>query len=367
MRKPDGDPSISTSLRPEMVIAQGLACHMSMIDIPLTAPDSTPPDSTLTHASRIPEGRRRRRLLRDGLSESRLRRDAETGTTLRLAHGLYLPLPRATSAEEVDEILRLRPPSPEWATLQALTAEGPHVVSHGTAAIIHGLWDAAPTAPFHITSPRPGGQMRRPGVVVGHRSAIPEEQTMEVQGVRVTTPARTWADCATQMRLVEALVMADRAIRHPWPEWEGRTQPLATPAELDLALRRKGRARGVRTARAALVLSRIGSDSPPETRLRYAFHRAGLPEPEVNVPVVDESGRILFRPDLGFRRYKVSVQYDGEPHSDPRRVRRDVRRGESTDGAGWLQVLITADHMHPSPEAAVEKTKRALRSRGWDG
>lgn len=315
----------------------------------------------------IPSGRRRRHLLADGLTDGQLRREATLSTTLQLAHGLYLPLPKAGSAAEIDDVLRLGSPSPEWAILQALTADGPHAVSHATAAVVHGLSDTTPGPPFHITSPRPGGQMRRPGVVVGHRSALSQEDVVEICGVKVTSAARTWADCASALHLVEALVMADRAIRYPWPAWEGRSEPLATPAELHAALRRKGRARGVRQAREALSMARVGADSPPETRLRHAFHLAGLPEPEVNVPVVDEYGRILFRPDLGFRDYKVSVQYDGEPHSDPRRVRKDVRRGESTEGAGWVQVLITADHMHSGCAPAVEKTIRVLRSRGWDG
>ena len=319
------------------------------------------------HPPHIPAGRRRRHLLENGLPETRLRREAAVGTTLRLAHGLYLPLPRAESAEEIEKILRLRPPSPEWALVQALTAEGPHVVSHQTAAIIHGLSDAPPAPPFHITSPRPGGQMRRPGVVVGHRSALSQEDVIEVNGVRVTSPARTWADCAANLPMIDGLVMADQAIRHPWPEWEGRSVPLATPAELEQALRRKGPARGVRRAREALGFARVGADSPPETRLRYAFHLAGLPEPDVNVAVVDDHGRVLFRPDLRFPQYKVAVQYDGAPHSDPLRIRKDVRRQEATEEEGWLQVVITADHMHSAAAPAVRKTVRALRSRGWEG
>ena len=40
--------------------------------------------------------------------------------------------------------------------------------------------------------------------------------------------------------------------------------------------------RGVRKARAAVELIRVGADSPPETRLRLALVRAGLAEPVLN-------------------------------------------------------------------------------------
>jgi hypothetical protein len=55
-------------------------------------------------------------------------------------------------------------------------------------------------------------------------------------------------------------------------------------------------------------LIRPGAESRPETLVRLAVAGAGRPEPEVNVDIVDGSGRFLGRGDLVHRGWKVIVE-----------------------------------------------------------
>ncbi|MEO8220443.1 MAG: hypothetical protein ABI563_06630 [Specibacter sp.] len=87
------------------------------------------------------------------------------------------------------------------------------------------------------------------------------------------------------MSVDELLVVADHLVRIPRMAFEGRSEPYATVVERSLMLGRHKGTPGIQKARQALALTRVGSDSAPETRLRLALGRAGLPEPLINVAV----------------------------------------------------------------------------------
>jgi len=121
---------------------------------------------------------------------------------------------------------------------------------------------------------------------------------------------------------------------------------------------------GIRKARLALDQARVGADSAPETRLRLALEFAGLPEPQLNV-LTELSGGVVRQPDLGYPHHRVAVEYDGEVHSSPEQVVRDIAREEDFLRAGWLLVRISKRHMEDAGRAAVSKVRRVLLSRGW--
>lgn len=312
--------------------------------------ESSQSDRRRRPAPRLPAGTGRRRDLHP-FTDADLARARRHGALTRLEHGIY------------DAGGHQRPAA--MATLQALTAAGDAVVSHDTAAALQGLWGAPLQKPFHLTVPRALTRLRRQGVVVGHRSDIPDAQLTRIAGVPVTTAARTWADRAVGLGVEEALVDADIALRTPRHEFEGPGEPAATQQELfDVLDSLRGR-QGVRVLRQAAELARDGADSPQETRLRLALHLAGLPEPEVNVWVLDDHGRRAFQPDLMFRKWRVAVQYEGPHHSDPRQVEVDVGRAELAVALGWDEVRITRRHMGQRRRPAVHKVAAALIRRGW--
>ena len=142
--------------------------------------------------------------------------------------------------------------------------------------------------------------------------------------------------------MLERVVAAGDALIHrPWSP-EGRRSPRTTTAALRSALLRAGRFKGVRTARAALELVRVGADSPQETALRLALVHAGLPEPELQLVLHPGRARSPDA-DLGWRQWRMVVHYDGGHHLDPAQVAVDAWRDEGWARAGWTQIWATVD------------------------
>ncbi|WP_344681995.1 MULTISPECIES: hypothetical protein [Actinomycetes] len=297
----------------------------------------------------VPAGPARRRDLSD-LPAADLERALRHGTLARLGHGIY-----DAGGHQL---------SPMLATLQVLTADADVVATHDTAAALLGLWGAELREPFHLTVPRGRTRIRRHDVV-GHRADVPPDQITRIAGVRASTVARTWAEMFAGASLEEALIAADIVLRAPRVEFEGPGEAAATRQDLHAAVESLGRRAGVRVLRQAAELAREQVDSPQETRLRLALHRAGLPEPEVNGWVLDDVGRPAFQPDLMFREWRVAVQYEGPHHSHPQQVERDVGRAELAAALGWIEVRNTRRLQVRAWAPAVDKVTAALFDRGW--
>ena len=109
----------------------------------------------------------------------------------------------------------------------------------------------------------------------------------------------------------------------------------------------------------------MGSDSPQESLLRLAIVRAGLPEPELNVPIIDDAGARHHEPDLSYREYRIGIEYEGELHGDEGQIVRDIARSEKYTALGWTEVRVSKRHMHDDAKAAVAKVRTALVRAGW--
>ena len=195
----------------------------------------------------------------------------------------------------------------------------------------------------------------------------PAEVTL-LEGIRLTTPARTWCDL-TRILDVDALVAAgDSVVNRHHRSFGEKQDALASIEELAAMVETRRRARGVLRAREALDLIRVGSDSAPETMLRLALARAGLPEPQLGFVIVDATGAPVVWPDLAFPQYRVALQYDGAHHFERGQLEMDIARNEATARAGWTQVVITAGMMNAFGSAvAVVKVRDALLRNGWNG
>lgn len=239
------------------------------------------------------------------------------------------------------------------------------VVSGYSAAQLWGmplqLSDAA--RPLELTTGT-RTHRRSHAVVRWRRRHIPESQARMLHGVRVTSRVRTWADLARELDQEDLVVIADHLLRHPYPELEQRYEPYCVREDLECAI---GTVRvGGPVLTAVLDLARVGADSPPETKMRLACVAAGLPEPEINVPIVDADGRTIAKPDAQWRQYRVSAEYDGAHHRTAQQVDRDHRRRERMAAIGWWEVPITTRDMWPNRERAVRRIRAALERRGWE-
>ncbi len=188
---------------------------------------------------------------------------------------------------------------------------------------------------------------------VDARVSSNREGVTTLRGIRLTDPVRTFLDLAEDLDLVELVVLGDSLVR------ARRT----TPADLVAAAATPGRHR--RAARRAAALVRAGVDSPQESRTRMLCVLAGLPEPEVNIVFRDADGRVLRRADLGYRRARVSIEYDGRQHAESdEQWSVDITRREEFDGWGWRMVVVTAPGLAVEPERTLARIVAVLRDRG---
>ena len=154
---------------------------------------------------------------------------------------------------------------------------------------------------YHVIRPEGAAHLNRPHVIV-HRMKLYDDEITLLDGIPLTTPERTWLDLAEMLTVDELVVAGDSCVRIPRREFEGRDLPLCSLGDLQRMIDRHRGKRGIRKAREAIKLIRVGSDSPQESLLRLAIVRGGLPEPELNVPVIDDEGTRHHQPDLSYRK-----------------------------------------------------------------
>ncbi|MCZ4589167.1 type IV toxin-antitoxin system AbiEi family antitoxin domain-containing protein [Rhodococcus opacus] len=127
------------------------------------------------------------------VSVQQLKRMVDSGVLERLHHGLYrlARMPEDVHLEERVAWLALDPGSVVWERLDQPVPTG--VLSHRTAAALHRLGDLDADV-VELTAMR-RIRLSLPAVVV-HRGVLSREDWQLVDGLPVTTPARTIADLA---------------------------------------------------------------------------------------------------------------------------------------------------------------------------
>lgn len=225
------------------------------------------------------------------------------------------------------------------------------VASHYTAAEIWG--GVVPAQPrTHISVPGAGNRSERRGIHA-HASG-PSTAKAVHRGVPLTPPDQTFLDLASQLSLVELVVLGDSLVRR------GRTSPGSLVAAADAY-----QGRGARSARRAARLVRCGVDSAMESLLRMLIVLAGLPEPQVNFTLRGSDGAVVMRFDLSYPGLKVIVEYDGRQHADdPDQWARDVARREELDRLGWRLIVVRAPDIYSRPDLTLHRVGGVLRERG---
>jgi hypothetical protein len=130
-----------------------------------------------------------------------------------------------------------------------------------------------------------------------------------------------------------------------------------------IAVARPG-SRGIRWLHPALKLVDGGAESPQESRVRLLLVAAGLPPPETQIEFTDEFGMARIRIDMGWREWRVAVEYDGVQHWSDRYQRSwDIDRIAMLEAMGWAVVRISAE-MLSRPEVIIERVRSKLRAAG---
>lgn len=213
------------------------------------------------------------------------------------------------------------------------------------AAVLGTKWLDA-NAPAEIVRADRHGQRG----LVAHSYALADDEVCGIEGMRVTTPGRTAFDIGRARPAARAVPILDALLNAT------RVKP---PDVIALADRHRG-ARGVRRLRDALELADGGAESPQETRVRLLLVGAGLPKPETQIEFRD----LRVRVDMGWREWKVAVEYDGVQHWEDRYQRSwDIERIALLEAAGWSVIRVSAE-MLSRPQVIVERVMDKLAERG---
>ena len=195
-----------------------------------------------------------------------------------------------------------------------------------------------------------------PGIKI-RTYAISSDDLCWIEDIRLTTRVRTAFD-------IGRLYMLDRSV--PILDALVRATDVKVVEIAALADDRRG-AKGLRRLRAALELVDGGAESPQESRLRLTLVRGRLPVPETQICLTDESGSVRIRMDMGWRQWKVGVEYDGEQHWTDRNQRAwDIERLAIAESEGWAIVRVDAALM-ARPQVVVDRVATKLRAGGLVG
>ncbi len=263
------------------------------------------------------------------------------------------------------------------AALRTTTARA--AASFQSAAGVHDQWTPRDSPHAHLTAPGLPDALVN-GVRI-HGSRLPPELVTVVDGIPVTTIARTAVDLARGTTFAEALEALDggarlictrtfavtkRALRDP------RQRAMWAPPARDLLAVAYDSVRtwpGTVVVREALEHVDPGSESPLESRSRAAMLEAELPIPEVGYRVLGASGEVYYA-DFAWPGLRVLGEADGigkygdDPAEVRRRLRAERRRQRDLEDAGWIVVRWDSSE---SPATVIARLKRVLHEAAQRG
>jgi hypothetical protein len=258
----------------------------------------------------------------DGRDLRRMKRD---GGLIPVRRGAYIrdrPAERTCADEHRELILATMPQLHDGA-----------VVSHASAAVLHGL----PTWPqaidrVHVTRNRSSGGNRR-SIVQVHAAPLPDDQVTVIGSLTVTSLARTVLDLCRTVPIEQAVAAGDRALA------SGLVREV-----LEDCLAQMTRWPGVRQARRAITLFDSRSESPGESLSRIRLLEDGLPAPDLQQDIFDESGHFVARVDFCWKEQRTIGEFDGK-----------IKYGRLSKPGQSLEDAIFAEKLRED----------ALRDLGW--
>lgn len=239
----------------------------------------------------------------------------------------------------------------------ALLATGSRgVASHGSAAALRGL-DLLrdPDATQTVLTVRPGQRGHRDldGIRV-HRAGLPPWHVSEVNGLPVTTVARTLVDLTRALSLRDGVVAMDAALHSGRVRLEQLEEVLAD-------------CRGwpwIRRAASAVKLTDPAAESALESLSRIFFCAHDIPAPRTQF-VVRSGQRFIARTDFWWEKPRVAGEADGlGKYAALADLHAEKLRQERIEALGIRVVRWTwGDIWQPAAARATAARLRAILSR----
>lgn len=273
-----------------------------------------------------------------GLSGSAIDRRVRSGRWVRLLEGVFRVFPSASHRDLIAGALAALPTA---------------VASHWSAAMLHGidgLPGDTPTVTVHASK-----SYRFPGVDVRRTRSLVGEHVMELNGLVVTTIARTLVDMAADLRPTRWNHLAERLVVH------GRCS-LDDVAEVHAIAGGKGKA-GSRAVSMFLADPNAGASRLERMALDVLLG-AGLPRPHVQYPVPWDPGK---RFDLAYPEAKLAIELDGRRwHSASDTFQSDRERDRNALRYGWVVPRFTFEDVSRRPSEFARTTAELLAARSVD-
>jgi len=292
------------------------------------------------------------------------RKDALRGLvvdTRRLTHGSF---PDGDFVE-LDPVIWF--PADEWAGLAyhekqwlrveaaAMTSASAVLVGRSAARKL-GMWViSAGEERVEVALPSRGSskERRESGRYKFHHSSLRVDEQLVYEGHRVTNPIRTFIDIARHHGFVEGLIAADYLLRR------GKNR-----SDIERAIRRMGRAKGIAVARRCLAHAIDNSDSPYESLARALLIEAGIG------PVVAQAQIERYFADLLVKGWLIieidgEIKYEGEDVDDVLRAER--HRQKRIGNKGYVFLRFSPSFLRKHPEKFIAEVRAALAGTGLIG
>ena len=240
-------------------------------------------------------------------------------------------------------------------TAAILSFQGRAAISHHSALRLYGLIPPNARAPVEVVIPAATSHHARPGVTVHRSRTLTAELVRTVEGLPTTIPERALLDCAPSLTAHQLERALDEAV----------ARRLVSQARLGRVLRTHGGHPGQAklTVLAGARIAPAITESEAEARFLALVEAAGLPEPQMQVPLRG------YRIDAYWPQAKLAVEIDGfRWHSTKSRFESDRRKQQVLQSHGielthttWHQIvddsLTLVAHLAGRLAARTEATR----------
>ena len=273
----------------------------------------------------------RAQALAAGYSKAEVATIVRRGTWLAAERGVYLDGAVLSAADVwAEHALRV--------AARDLALGGGHAASRRSGAVVLGLpvLGSAPAPPELARAPRRTGETSSSSSV--RIATLAPDDVVRWRDVACTSPARLVCDTARTHGQVEALMVADAALR------AGLSR-----ASLTAAAKACARWPGAAAVADVLACADGRTDSPLESLTRWVLRSLGIPRPLSQVDVLHD-GKFLGRVDFAWPDLGVVLEADGMGKYVPGSLAAEKKRELGMRRAGLEVVRCTWDDAWLRPE-----------------
>ncbi len=233
--------------------------------------------------------RTRMECLEDGFTDRDMYRKLSSGQWERLRRGVYWTPQEQSLVDRHITLIKSMVP--------AVSPDA--VISHWSAAAIHGLpLRTSDLERVSLTNPY-GGNGRRTSYTYVRKALIDADEWVTIDGLRVTSLARTVTDLVRRLPREWGVIVADAALSM------GLDREL-----LAEQLVRYPRWHGLGKGRSVIEFADGRAESPGESLSRVRMAQFGFPRPELQFEVWD-GATLIARSDFAWPEYNLIGEFDG--------------------------------------------------------